>query len=126
MSGRPSRDSGQNRVRSSRAKGPERHRRLSAILSPALKSQFGVKSMVIRKGDTVVVRRGDWTLQEGRVMRVDSGSSAVFVENIKREGADGKEVLAPLRAENLMITKLDLDDKMRKKIMQRRGYSETV
>jgi len=113
-------------VRSSRARGPERHRKLSAILSPALKSQYGVRAMVIRKGDTVVVRRGDWTLQEGRVMRVDAGSTAVFVENIKREGADGKEVLAPLRPENLMITKLDLDDKMRKKVMQRRGYSETI
>lgn len=59
-------------------------------------------------------------------MRVDSGSSVVFVENIKREGADGKETLVSLRAENVMITKLDLDDKMRKKIMERRGYSETV
>lgn len=99
-----------------------RQKTLAAILSPSLRGEHGVKSLPIRSGDTVAVRRGEWALQEGRVLRVDTKRAWVFVENIKRERADGREVNIPIRPENLMITKLNLDDEWRKKIIERRGY----
>ena len=72
-----------------------------------------------------MVRRGDWALQEGKVSRVDKERARIFVENIKREKADGREILIPIRPENLMITRLELNDEWRKRIVERRGYTRT-
>lgn len=119
-------DPGKNRLRLFMAPNHMRQKVLAVVLSPNLKGEYGIRSLPIRRGDTVVVRRGDRTLQEGKVSRVDTKRVRVFVENIKRERADGREVLIPLRPENLMITKLDLDDKWRKKIIERRGYEGNV
>jgi len=116
-------DSGKNRARLAKLGNSARQKNLSVILSPSLKGEHGVKALPVRNGDTVVVRRGEWTLQEGKVSRVNTSNKKVFVENIKREGADGKESLIPLCPENLMITKLNLDDKWRKKIIERLGFA---
>ncbi|MFB0543518.1 MAG: 50S ribosomal protein L24 [Candidatus Bathyarchaeia archaeon] len=125
MSGRRVKDPGKNRAGLFTAPNHRRRKALAAILSPSLRGEYGVKSLPIRSGDTVVVRRGAWALQEGRVSRVDTKRAWVFVENIKRERADGRESLIPIRPENLMITKLDLDDEWRKRIIERRGYGAT-
>lgn len=122
MSGRRVKDPGKNRARRFTAPNHRRRKILAAILSPSLRGEHGVKSLPIRSGDTVVVRRGAWALQEGRVSRVDTKRGWVFVENIKRERADGRETLIPIRPENLLITKLELDDEWRKRIIERRGY----
>lgn len=122
MSGGGVKDPGKNRARIFKAPNHRRQKFLAAVLSPNLRGEYGTKSLPVRSGDTVVVRRGDWALQEGRVLRVDTKSVRVFVENIKRERADGREVIIPLRPENLMITKLNLDDEWRRRIIGRRGY----
>jgi large subunit ribosomal protein L24 len=119
-------DPGKNRMRLFTSPNHRRQKVLAAVLSPNLKGEYGIRSLPIRRGDTVVVRRGDRTLQEGKVSRVDPKRSRVFVENIKRERADGREVLIPLRPESLTITKLELDDKWRKKILERRGYEGNI
>lgn len=126
MSDRRVKDPGKNRMRLFRAPSHRRQKALTTILSPDLRGEYGVRSLPVRSGDTVVVRRGERVLQEGRVLRVDVRRANVFVDNVKRERADGREVLIRLRPENLMITKLDMDDKWRKKIIQRRGYEGRV
>lgn len=118
-------DRGKNRARLANLGNSGRQKNLKVILSPNLKGEHGVKSLPVRDGDTIVVRRGEWTLQEGKVVRVNTSDKKVFVENIKREGADGKESLIPLSPSNIMITKLNLDDKWRKKIIERRGFAPT-
>jgi len=119
-------DPGKNRLRLFTAPNHRRQKGLAAVLSPSLQGEYGIRSLPVRRGDTVVVRRGDRALQEGKVSRVDTKRTKVFVDNIKRERADGREVLIPLRPENIMITKLDLDDKWRKKIIERRGYEGNI
>ena len=117
-------DRGKNRSRQKEASSQKR--RLAVMLSPDLMGEHRVGSIVVREGDTVSVRRGDWALQEGKVMRVNTAMRKIFVENIKRESSDGKELLVPLTPENIMITKLNLDDKWRKKIIERRGFVSTT
>jgi len=126
VSDRKVKDPGKNRMKMFTAPSHRRQKALAAILSPSLRGEYGARSIPIRSGDIVVVRRGERALQEGRVLRVDVRRASVFVENVKRERADGREVLIPLRPENLMITKLDMDDKWRKKIIERRGYEGKV
>ncbi|RJS88884.1 50S ribosomal protein L24 [Candidatus Bathyarchaeota archaeon] len=126
MAGGGVKDPGKNRLRLFTAPVHRRRKRLSVLLSPSLRAEHGVKSLPVRSGDTVVVRRGEWMLQEGKVLRVDTERGLVFVDNIKQERADGREVHIPLRPENLMITKLDMDDEWRKRIIERRGYRAKV
>ena len=126
MAGGGVKDPGKNRLRLFTAPVHWRRKRLSVLLSPSLRAEHGVKSLPVRSGDIVVVRRGEWMLQEGKVLRVDTERGLVFVDNIKQERADGREVHIPLRPENLMITKLDMDDEWRKRIIERRGYRAKV
>jgi ribosomal protein uL24 len=41
---------------------------------------------------------------------------------VTRTRLDGSTVQIPIRSENVMITKLNLDDDWRKKIIERKGF----
>lgn len=95
---------------------------LSAPLSPELKGQHGAHSMQVRRDDTVAVVKGDRKLTEGKVLRVDVKKGLIYVEGVTRTRMDGSTVQIPLRAENVMIKRLALDDARRKEILNRRGF----
>lgn len=105
------------------------HRRrkyLSAPLSPELRAEYGTRSLPVRKGDTVVVLKGDWKMKEGKVTRVDTKRMRIYIEGLTRERMDGSTVPIPIRPWNVMITRLDLSDPWRKRILERRGYAAKV
>lgn len=105
------------------------HRRrkyLSAPLSPELRAEYGIRSLPVRKGDTVVVLKGDWKMKEGKVTRVDTKRMRIYIEGLTRERMDGSTVPIPIRPWNVMITKPDLSDPWRKRILERRGYAAKV
>lgn len=105
------------------------HRRrkyLSAPLSPELRAEYGTRSLPVRKGDTVVILKGDWKMKEGKVTRVDTKRMRIYIEGLTRERMDGSTVPIPIRPWNVMITKLDLSDPWRKRILERRGYAAKV
>jgi large subunit ribosomal protein L24 len=109
-------------------KAPIHRRRkfLSAPLSPELRAQYGTRSLPVRKGDTVVILKGDWKMKEGRVTRVDSKGMRIYVEGLTRERMDGSTVPIPIRPWNVMITKLDLGDPWRRRLLERKGYAAKV
>jgi large subunit ribosomal protein L24 len=80
--------------------------------------------MTIVENDTVSITKGDRKLAEGKVLRVNTKDSKVYVEGITRTRLDGSTVQIPVRAENLMITKLNLDDNRRKAILERKGFKK--
>jgi large subunit ribosomal protein L24 len=99
------------------------HRRFklfAAPLSPELKASHGVKTVSVRTGDTVRVMRGDHKGFEGRVARVDRARYRVYVEGLTREKVDGTTIFVPTHPSKVMITNLTLDDKWRKKILERK------
>lgn len=99
-----------------------RRKFLSAPLSPELKGQHGARSMQVRRDDTVTVVKGDRKLTEGKVLKVDSKRGLIYIEGVTRTRMDGSTVQIPLRAENVMIKRLALDDAKRKEILNRRGF----
>ena len=111
-----------NRKRRFNAPYHIRGRFMSAPLSPSLKAQHGARSMPIRRDDTVTITKGDRKLTEGRVLRVDRKNSRLYIEGVTRERMDGSMVQLPIRPENVMITRLALDDNRRKEIIERRGF----
>jgi len=112
------------KARKIRFSAPNHVRRkfLSAPLSPSLRSQYGARSMPVVRDDTVTITKGDRRLSEGKVIRVDTSKGRLSIEGITRTRMDGSTVHIPIRAENVMITKLNLDDRWRRKILERRGF----
>ena len=100
-----------------------RRRLLSAPLSPSLQTQHGTRTMSVIKDDTVTITKGDRKLTEGKVMRVDTKRGRVYIEGVTKTRLDGSTVQIPIRTENVMITKLKMDDNMRKRILERRAFS---
>jgi len=97
-----------------------RHRLFAAHLSPELRASHLVKSLPVRSGDTVRILRGDHKGFEGKISRVDLKKYRVYVEGLTREKVDGSTVFVPIHPSKVMITRLNLDDKWRKKILERK------
>lgn len=113
---------GKNRKRRFNAPHHVRRKFLSAPLSPSLKTQYGTRSMPVISDDTVTITKGDRRLTEGKVLRVDMKRIKIYVEGVTRTRMDGSTAQIPIRPENVMITRLNLDDAKRREILDRRGY----
>jgi len=69
----------------------------------------------------VVVERGEFAGIEGKVSDVDPVNFRIFVDGVNREKADGSSVSVPLHPSKVSIKSLKLDDKWRRKVLERRG-----
>ena len=63
---------------------------MSGHLSKDLKTKYDVRSIPVRKGDTVKVVRGTFKGREGKVTTVYRKKWCVHVEKITREKVNGK------------------------------------
>ncbi len=99
---------------------------LSAPLSPSLRAEYGTRSMPVIVDDTVSITKGDRKLSEGKVLKVNTAESKVYIEGVTRTRQDGSMVQIPVRAENVIITRLNLNDQWRKDILERKGFSAEV
>ena len=97
-----------------------RYRLFTAPLSPELRASHGVKALPIRSGDSVRVMRGDQKGFEGKITRIDRKKYRIYVEGLTREKVDGTTIFVPVHPSKVMITRLILDDKWRKKILERK------
>ncbi len=97
-----------------------RHRLLAAHLSPELRASHGTKSFPVRTGDTVHVARGDHKGVEGKITRVDLSRYRIYVEGLTREKVDGTTINVPIHPSKVIVTRLNLDDKWRKGILDSR------
>jgi len=98
-----------------------RHKLFAARLSPNLRTTHGgVKTFPVRSGDTVRIMRGDHEGFEGKITHIDLMKYRVYVEGLTREKVDGTTIFVPVHPSKVMITNLNLDDKWRKEILQRK------
>lgn len=86
---------------------------VSVHLSRELRKKYGKRNITIRKGDTVKVMRGQFTGKIGKVAKVDLKKSRLHIEGIENIKKDGTKKPYPLQPSNVMITELNLDDKLR-------------
>ncbi len=93
---------------------------VSAHLSPQLRKDRGTRSLPLRKGDEVRILRGKHKSVRGSVERVQLSKSRIFVAGANVKKSDGSESPAPIRPENVMITRLNLDDSRRLKSLDRK------
>jgi len=103
-----------------------RHKLFAAPLSPELKTSHKVNTLPVRSGDTVRIMRGDHKGFEGKVTRVDREKYRIYVEGLSREKVDGTTVFVPIHPSKVIITRLNLDDKWRKKVLERKKIREKI
>jgi large subunit ribosomal protein L24 len=97
-----------------------RHRLLGAHLSQELRATHIARSIPVRSGDTIRVMRGDHKGFEGKISRIDLKKYRIYVEGLTREKVDGTTIFVPVHPSKLLITRLNLDDKWRKRILERK------
>ena len=87
---------------------------LSVHLSKELRKKYLKRNIVVRKDDKVKIMKGQFKGKTGKVMKVLTKRTKVFVENIQNIKNDGSKTYYALEPSNLMITELNLTDKRRK------------
>lgn len=90
-----------------------RHKLTGANLSKELRKEYGIRSIPVRKGDTVKVMTGTSKGKTGKVTKVSLTKIAIFIEGVEQSRADGTKALYPTHPSNVQITKLDTSDKLR-------------
>ena len=101
----------------------KRRKFVSAPLSPSLRAEHGTRSMPVVVDDTVSITKGDRKLSEGKVLKVNISDKKIYIEGVPRTRQDGSTVQIPVRAENVIITRLNLNDPKRREILERKGFS---
>ncbi len=96
----------------------ERHRKMSVALSKELRRRYGRRSLPVRKGDTVRVLSGSYVGREERVAKVNLQKYAVTLDNVTGKTADSKLKPLPIRTSHLVLTKLNLSDAWRRRILK--------
>lgn len=98
-----------------------RQKLMNVHLSKELKVKLGTgrRAIEVRTGDKVRVMRGKFKGKAGTVSRVDLKRLLVFIEGVVRVKAKGGEMLVGLPPSKLMLIEAKMDDKLRKKVMDR-------
>jgi large subunit ribosomal protein L24 len=94
----------------------EKKNLLKCRLDEFLQEEYGLRSLVVKKGDLVKIMRGQFRDTEGKVTVVSHRTSRVFLDNATITKADGKEAPVPIHPSNLMLVKLELDDERKQLI----------
>ncbi len=101
-----------------------RSRNIGAALSPDLRAQYGIRSIRVKKGDGVKVMRGEYKGIEGKVNKVHVEEGGLAIEGIQREKAKGGNVPVLVHPSKLMVVSLNLDDKWRQAMLERKKKGE--
>ena len=101
-----------------------RHKSMAAPLSHELTASRGAKTLPVRRGDTILIKRGDHKGFEGKISRVDLKAFRIYVEGLTREKVDGTNIFLPVHPSKVEIRSLNLDDKWRKNILDRKVVTE--
>ncbi len=91
-----------------------RRKQIAAHLAEDLLLKYNIRSIPVIAGDEVKVMRGSKKGSGGKVVAVNTKDRKVIVEGVTHKKADGTDVAFPLDASNLLITKLNLEDKLRR------------
>ncbi len=98
-----------------------RRKMTSAHLDKALRKMYKKRSMTLRTGDEVTVVRGEFRKKRGKITKIDLKAMKVYVDAVKRKKVTGQDVEIPVDPSNIIITRLNMDDKKRHKFLKRKG-----
>lgn len=88
--------------------------KFSSMLSAELREKYRRKSVRPRPGDSVRIVRGEFLGVEGKVTKVIDKDGRLNVEGVSREKMKGGTAPVPIEASKVILTSLNLEDKIRK------------
>lgn len=92
---------------------------MAAHLSKELGKKYNRRSFPVRKGDKVKILRGQFKKKTGEITKVNLKTLKVYIDSVFITKRDGTKAFYPIYPSNLLITDLKLDDKERKKAIER-------
>ncbi len=98
-----------------------RHKLMGVTLSEELRERYETRSLPVKKGDTVLVMRGDFKEQEGKVEKVDLKHYRLLIDGVSVQKPDGNQIYHPVHPSNVMMVELDLEDDERNHALERKG-----
>lgn len=118
--------------KSSKSQGKQRKYRLkaplhikqklaSSHLSKELRKKYNKRNTTLRKGDKVKVLQGPFRKQEGKVEKIELKKTKIFISGVEYSKKDGTKKMLALNPSNLMIMELNLDDKLRQKLLEKQN-----
>lgn len=99
---------------------------LGVNLSKDLRKKHSKRNITLRKGDVVKIMNGKFKKKQGKVLRIETKKGKIFIENIQIKKIDGSKVDIPIKASNLQIIELNLDDKKRFKGLKSKTTKEEI
>jgi large subunit ribosomal protein L24 len=96
----------------------ERRRRMAVPLSKELRRRYGRRQLPVRKGDTVRILSGSYVGREERVAKINLRNYSVTLDNVTGKTGDAKLKPLPVRPNHLVLTKLNLADPWRRRILK--------
>lgn len=93
---------------------------MRAHLSKELRQKHSRRNLSIRKGDRVKIVVGQFKGKNGKVDSVDLKKGKVYIEGVEFSKKDGSKSKYPIDPSNITLTEINLDDKMRNKILERK------
>jgi len=103
-----------------------KHKLLAVTLSKPLREKFNRRNLEVRKGDRVKFVSGDFKGIEGEIMKVDVRETKVYVDKATIKKRDGTDVLRAVKPANLLIIDIDIRDKERQKVLERKVSKEVI
>ncbi|MCL4372509.1 50S ribosomal protein L24 [Candidatus Parvarchaeota archaeon] len=86
---------------------------LSAHLSKELRAKYKTRNIVLKKGDTVLITRGKFKGNQGKIDKVYTKQLKVSIDSAKNVTKKGNKVPFKIRPSALTITDLNLSDARR-------------
>ena len=92
-------------------------------MSKELRKKYETRNIPVRKGDEVIVMRGNFAGKKGKVTSVNIKKLRVAVEGISKTKRDGTKVNVFIPVSKVQIQSLNLDDNKR---LKRIGNKEKI
>ena len=103
-----------------------RKRMIASHLSKELRKKHGIRSIAVRKGDTIKIMRGQFKNKTGKIERILLKDYKVYVAGVERAKRDGTKSPYPLDPSNVLITELVLSDKQRLNKVKRKNGTTSI
>ena len=90
-------------------------------LSKELRKKYKTRNLGLKKGDKAKILRGQFKKHTGNIERIDLKKIKVYVSGIEITKKEGSKTTYPINPSNLIVTELNLGDKIRQKIIERKA-----
>ena len=97
---------------------------MSCHLTKALRTQHKIRSLPIKRGDTVKILKGKAKGKEGKVVQVYRKRNVIYVDKVNRDKQNGQQVFIPIKPSYCVIT-TPMINKDRTKTIERKAAIKT-